>query len=490
MDDFDILASRALKPFFYRAHAPGNRNPYDYQHAAVEYCLNRNNALIGDAPGTGKTCETILLSNAINAEKTLVVCPASLILNWEREIWMWSTAQDQGHLTYPVKKPIDGIPPDRRYVIMSYDRLRNKGIFAAVMAMRWDHMILDEAHYIKDPKGNLRTKPICGWMDKGTYVPGLVDVVGRITLATGTPTPNQPIEIYNSIRLLDHSAIDYASLEDFRTAYYAIGEGFVNRRVWDEKTKRYVYKRVWSNNVRNQPINLDDLQYRLRKHIMVRRLKEDVLPQLPPKQWHPFPLVTDAAMRTAAKHPGWAAAEKLYEMDPDAFDTSIPVDGAISTARRVMGEAKAPAVASYIEELIAEGTQKIVVATWHNSVIDYMTERLKKHNLVRMDGRMSINKKQAVVDQFQLDPRVTIIIGQMRVLGLGWTLTVAQDVVFAEFDYVPGNNDQFLDRIHRVGQEGGYVLGHVPMVPGTLEEKIMGGAIKKDKSIYRSLDEV
>ena len=76
----------------------------------------------------------------------------------------------------------------------------------------------------------------------------------------------------------------------------------------------------------------------------------------------------------------------------------------------------------------------------------------------------------------------------MQPLGEGWTLTAAQDVVFAEVDWVPGKNDQLLDRVHRIGQGGGYVIGHIPVVPDSLDERILGTAIKKDQSIYKALD--
>ncbi len=79
-DDFDIEASRAIEPSFYRAPAPENMTPKDYQYAGVEYALARKHALIGDEPGLGKTAEGIMISNAIEAEHTLVICPASLRL--------------------------------------------------------------------------------------------------------------------------------------------------------------------------------------------------------------------------------------------------------------------------------------------------------------------------------------------------------------------------------------------------------------------------
>ena len=490
-EDFEVGRSRAVAPLFYRAPSPPSKLyiPGEYQHAGVEYCLNRNNAIIGDAPGVGKTCQAILLSNALGAEANLAIVPASLLLNWEREIWLWSTIPNVH--TYAIKKSSDGVNLTAHWVIVSYDMLRHPSIFAALMSRMWDHLVLDEAHYIKDPKGNKRTKAICGWVDKGTYVPGLCDVAGRMTLLTGTLLPNQPIESYNAIRLLNHAAIDNASLETFRNFYYEEGEGMVRGPVAsrDKKTGQIVFENKvhWSNKVRNQPRNLDDLQHRLRKHLMVRRLKEDVLHELPPKRWHPFPLGTTPELRAAMKHPGWTEAEKLYEMDPDAFDNDMPVDGAVSTARRLLGEAKAPAVADYIEDLFHGGITKVVVGAWHHSVLDYLRERLKHLGLVYMDGGTSPTGKQRAVDRFQKEEEVGCMLGQMLPLGEGHTLTAAQDGVLAEPFWVPGKNDQFLDRLHRRGQLG-MVTGHIPVVPGTLDEKILSKAIEKDYHIYATLD--
>jgi len=465
--------------------------PKEYQLAGVEYALNRRNALIGDAPGLGKTAECIMLGNAIEAGHTLVICPASLRLNWEREIWMWSTQENVS--TYPVLKSKDGVSLRANYVITSYAMLTNRSIFEAIMDARWDHLILDEAHALKDPKGNTRTKAICGWNDKGVDIDGLADVSGRITMASGTILPNQPIECYNALRLLDHDAIDGMSMEAFRNAYYELGQGFINAfhevqlpdGSWVKRRELH-----WSDRVRNVPANLDDLQERLRGNVMVRRTKPQVLHELPPVQWHVFPLQMTADIRRALKHPGWKQAETLYEMDAHAFDSSVPIDGAISTARRLLGEASAPGIVAYLKDMLAEGVTKIVVGAWHHTVLDYMREHLEPHGLVYMDGSTTMRNRQAAVDEFQENDSIQIILGQMGPLGEGWTLTAAQDVVLAEFDWVPGRNEQFLDRISRLGQEGWYTLGHVPVVPDTLSERILNTAIVKAQNIHKALDAI
>lgn len=218
--DPDVAASRATEPKFFTAPWPewSGVKPDPYQHAAVEYRICKRHCLIGDEQGIGKTCEALLFGNSIGAKYTLIVCPGSLRLNWERECRMWSSIE--GATTYPVIKSRDGVSLMHNYVIISYDLLRNKSILDAILDERWDHLILDEAHALKDPKGNKRTKAICA----PDMLPSVVD---RITLLSGTIMPNQPIEAYNAIRLCDWEAIDKMSLESFREEYYTEGGGLI-----------------------------------------------------------------------------------------------------------------------------------------------------------------------------------------------------------------------------------------------------------------------
>jgi hypothetical protein len=343
---------------------------------------------------------------------------------------------------------------------------------------------LDEAHALKDPKGNKRTRVLCA----PDCIPS---VVGRITMASGTILPNQPIECYNAVRLLNWDAIDRASLEDFKRAYYDKGGGMIWGPVTmtDKNGMEFTARKLhYSSEVRNKPVNLDDLQRRLRKHVMVRRLKDQVLTQLPPVRWTPFPLETTTAIGRALRHPGWVEAEKLYLLDEGAFDSGIPVDGQFSTAWRELGEAKAEPIADYIEELLEEGREKLLVGAWHNSVMDYLEQRLKPHGLAVMKSGMSATAKQRACDTFQDDPRIRVILGQTAVIGEGWTLVAAQDVVLAEPSPVPGRNQQLVDRLHRRGQTGTYVQAHIPIVPGTIDERIFSRAIEKDVHIHEALD--
>lgn len=479
--DFHVERSWATKPLFSRAPWPEGTDgaqPRDFQHAAVEYALARRHCLIGDEPGVGKTLEGILVSNAIRAKRTLVVCPVSLRLNWEREIWRWSTIPNV--LTYPISKAADGVSREAHYVILSYTMLTNKNILDGIMGQTWDHVILDEAHAIKSPDAK-RTMAVCN----PSFLP---KVAGRFTLLSGTILPNQPIECYNAARLMDWDCIGRMSEVAFRNHYYGMGGGMVRGKVWDATLEAMVSKVHWSDRVRNVPQNLDELQNRLRGRVMIRRLKEQVHDQLPRKQFHMLPLPLTKEVREALKHPGWGLAERLRDVDPEAFDTSIPVDGQVSEARRLLGEAKAPPACEYAQALLDGGTEKLVVAAWHTSVLKIAKAELERYGLVYMDGSTASAARQSAVDMFQNDPSTRVILGQTAVLGEGWTLTAAQDVLLLEPDWVPGRVQQMVDRIHRMGQKGDYILAHIPVVPGSLDERIVGKAIEKERSIFEALD--
>lgn len=489
--DYWERRSWATEPGFFRAPFPGPAEPHPYQQAGVEFALAHTHCLIGDQPGLGKSAQGILISNALKARRTLIICPASLRINWEREIKMWSTQRrpalkaawkDRDPHIHQAKRDVSD---EAAFVIVSYDGFRNKGLCQAVMALKWDHVIMDEVQAIKDPKGNQRTKFICP-PDR------LPLVTGRFTGLSGTPAPNQPIELYNVVRLFDWEAIDYMDLGDFREYYYEEGGGMVRSSVLDAKSQTYKSELHWSDTVRNIPRRHDELQRRLRSRLMVRRLKSQVLTQLPPKQFHLMPLAITAEMRAALAHPGWGEVAQMYDLDPDQFAKSIPVDGEVSTARRLLGEAKVGPACDYVEELLDEGVEKIVVSAWHTSVLTEARRRLEKHGLVYMDGSTPNTKgpngRQAQVDRFQTDPAIRVILGQTQVIGTGFTLTAAQDVVLLEPDWVPGNVEQMVDRVHRIGQKGAYVQAHLPVVPDTLDERIVATAIGKSRDLHKVLD--
>lgn len=479
-----FIASWALEPSFYRAPYPQELDdagtpPMECQFAGVEYALSKNHCLIGDEPGVGKTWQGVMISNAIGAKRTLVIPPASLILNWEREIWKVSTTENVA--TYPVMKGKDGISFNADYVILSYNMLRNKDILEALLSTRWDHVICDEAHKLKDPAWNTLNTPVC-------HPDMLPKVTGRFTFISGSPMPNQPIEIYQAARLLDWEAIDFMSEYKFRNYYYGLGKGFVRETVWDDDEGRFVSKTRYSDEVRNQPRRMKELNRRLRDHFMVRRLKEDVLPQLPERQWAPIPLSQDTNIRKVLKSEAVKKAEKLFDLDPSGFDEFAVIDGAVATARRLLGEAKVPQIVGLVNELLEDGVEKVVVGFFNRDVGEAIFQKLKKYNPTFMYGGTPLRKRQKAVDDFQDDPNVRVIVGQFLVMGEGYTLTAADTVINAEPDWTPGKNGQLFDRVHRKGQQSDTTICYMPYVVNSMDERILARVIEKDKNIHAALD--
>jgi len=204
---------------------PRTKEPYSYlpyQKAGIEYCLGKDHSVIGDEPGLGKTIQAIGLANAMDARKVLVVTPASIRLNWRREIHDWSTLHRVK--TYPILKGSDGVSPHSNYTIVSYDLLRNKSIHAALRAQPWDLGIFDEGHYLKTPDAQ-RTRAIFGGGmrpppgEYNFFENGLMKNIDRMVAMTGTPLPNRPREAYTLARGMNWESIDYLSQDAFYSRF-------------------------------------------------------------------------------------------------------------------------------------------------------------------------------------------------------------------------------------------------------------------------------
>ncbi len=327
---------------------PQTKEPYaylDYQRAGIEYCLGRSHSIIGDEPGLGKTIQAVGLANAMDARKVLVVCPASIRLNWRREIHSWSTLERV--TSYPILKGLDGVSPHANYTIVSYDLLRNKGIHAALRAQEWDLAIFDEGHYLKTVEAQ-RTRAIFGGGtpakapgDYSFFENGLDRNIKRMVAMTGTPLPNRPREAYTLARGLNWESIDYLAQAPFESRF--------------NPPKELGYE----DEIKGR---LPELNARLRCNLMVRRHKSDVLPQLPDKRYEMTYIEPNGAIRDVL------AREALIDFNPrDLFSEDFTMDGTpVSTLRREMGEAMVPRVVEYINYMMdVVEHPKLIVYTHH-----------------------------------------------------------------------------------------------------------------------------
>lgn len=229
--------------------APDEMAYLPYQRAGIAYAAARAGTLIADEMGLGKTIQVLGLINAdatINA--TLVICPKSLTLNWYREARKWLVRATTIGL-------VNGAVPPSALVIASYEGAKKHQ--EALATRSWDLVVVDEAHLIKNQKAQ-RTKT----------VHAIAKNAKRRVALTGTPIANRPVELFSILKLVDPGHWDQGP----KGGFFAFARRYANAH-----QTRYGWDFSGAS-------NLPELQDRLRATCMVRRLKADVLTELPPKR--------------------------------------------------------------------------------------------------------------------------------------------------------------------------------------------------------------
>ncbi len=442
---------------------PQGKNYMGFQRAGIEYALRHDNVLIGDEPGLGKTMQAIGICNARRSKKNLVICPASIRLNWRDKVQQWSTIN--GVATYPVLKSTDGVNPHANYTIISYDLVRQGEIFEALMAQTWDNLILDEAHYLKTPDAK-RTYAIFGG-GRGPHMKNFISKkCGHVTALTGTPLPNRPRECYTLAKALNWDSIDWVSFDSFSHRFNPVA--------------------VFSNGGREERKGrLPELQARLRTNFMVRRLKTDVMKDLPDKMYEFAYIEPNGRINDVLRR------ERMLNFKiEDLKDPFSDLMGMISTLRREMGEAKVPRIVEHMKHLLdTVEIPKVVLFCHHRSVMDELYIELSKYNVVQVRGGMGALAKEESIKGFINNPKVRIFMGQLDAAGFGidGLQSVATRVVFGEPAWTPGTNEQAVDRLHRIGQHEN-VIAEFLVVEGSLDEKILATVLEKTLVIHDSLD--
>lgn len=452
---------------------PPGKELWDYQKATLDYLLARKGGIDGDQPGLGKTPTAIAYCNEREAQRVLVIVPASVRLQWAERIKEWSTIPLCKVST--MLKVKDGIHPTANYQIISYDAARNPAIIRAISKYQWDVLICDEAHKMKNIDA-LTTRAVLG-NSRGEYQHGehkMKAIAGycREHLAlTGTLLLNRPSECYVLFRFFDWEAIDFMSEDQFKERY--------NRQA-DMKT-------IEGKRFKLESTSLElELQNRLRVNIMARHEKKDVLLFMKPPRYSIVKCEENGAVKAALD------VEGMLGISIDEIQTTkdFEILGHIAEARRLMGVALAPQISAYAADFLEGSDEKLTIFGWHIEVLDIFERELSRFGTVRIDGRKSPNARQKAVDDFVGRDNVRVFIGNIQAAGTGLDglQKVCSRCYLAEPDWVPAQNEQAVSRLDRFGQDN-LVSAEIFVAPGSISEKILVKALEKMNVIHRVLDQ-
>lgn len=462
-----------------------------YQRAGIAFGMHRPATLIGDEMGLGKTIQAIGIMNADTAAKRiLVICPASLKLNWHRELTKWLVRKRiifvGDSKVFPDLE--DGI------VIINYDVLHKH---AEILHGRvWDIVVMDEAHMMKNRKAR-RSEMVFGYKPtKKEIFNGEVEKPAiqakRKIMLTGTPIANRTAELFPLINYLD--PVTWSNFFSYARRYCGATQG---AHGWDFTGAS----------------NLEELQDKLRQTIMVRRLKKDVLKELPPKRRQIIEIPADKDMAAELREEmdaydramsGEATEQLEVEAelakasdDPEAYKRAVEKlkaagQAAFTMISKIRAETaarkiKMQAVRDHLEEAV-ENSGKVIIFAHHKEVVRAILEQFGDA-AVAIVGDTPMKDRQDNVDRFQKDPACKVIVGSFGAMGVGHTLTASSHVIMVELDWVPGNVTQAEDRAHRIGQLESVLVQHL-VLEGSLDARIAGKIVEKQDIIDRALDKI
>lgn len=487
--DDALEASRAVDAAI-DVPAPDGLAYLPYQRAGIAYALSRPSTLIGDEMGLGKTIQAIGVHNADAAiNKTLIVCPASLRLNWKREFEKWATRD----VTVAVVNGggVKAFPKGHFDVlIVNYDVLAKHR--DQIDAVEWDLLIADEVHYARNPE-SARSRALFGHVTRKGEVKRLPIKSRRRLLLTGTPIENRTKDLWPIVNACDPAGLGknfFAFAKKYCGAHH-------NGYGWEF----------------NGSSNVETLARLLRERFMVRRLKSEVLTELPAKIRQIVELPANGASEVVAnemaifeRHEAYIAEleRRLDDVeyygecddDPQYGEFAAEIRREIAKAKKIAFEdmarfrietakAKAPKVAEAIKSEL-ESVENVVVFAWHKCVIETLKEELKEFGVAVITGETSMHDRQQAVDDFQAG-RVRVFLGNMLAAGVGITLTRSSNVRFVELPWLPGQLSQAEDRCHRIGQQDSVLVKHY-VLEDSVDEIMAKQLIAKQEVITATLD--
>ena len=437
--------------------------PYEYQKEGIAYALAKKRCIMGDEPGLGKTAQAIGTLTASGAFPALVICPASLKVNWQREFKRFGgidsvILDDKNRAVWQNilrMKRMDGRPM-AQVVITNYESLKKFFVRRHIRQERFTlksvvfderinlfrSVIIDESHKCKSSH-----------TQQSKYVQGIAEGKEYVLELTGTPVVNNNEDLIQQLRIMNR-------LEDFGGYQRFIG--------------RYCQGLNKSSHVK-------ELNMRLRTLCFFRRQKKDVLTQLPDKtRTYLVTSISNEREYQAAERDVIKYLKDYKNADDEKLQRAIRGDIMVrmNILKQVSARGKIESACEVIHNTI-DGGQKLIVFCFLKEVVAALKREFP--NAVTVTGDDNDRQKQASVDKFQEDEACKLIILNYRSGGTGLTLTAASNVLFVEFPWTFADCCQAEDRAHRNGQKNAvtctYLLGD-----GTIDE-YMYNLIQTKKNI-------
>jgi SWI/SNF-related matrix-associated actin-dependent regulator 1 of chromatin subfamily A len=416
----------------------------------------KGRALLADEMGLGKTFQAIWWNYWRNPDQVLiVVCPASLKLNWKKECWTHFRMRSEIINGRKIPKWFQ-FKKDRPVKIINYQIL--KEWVPALKALGPVCVIVDESHNIK----NRRTQSF-------SNVRKLAKKIKHRIVISGTPLTNRPAELWTSLYIANPKLFPH-----FIPFAFQFCAPKRTRWGWDYSGAR----------------NLDKLHNILKTNVMIRRLKKNVLKQLPDKVRRVIPLTLDPAdMKEYEKANNtfirWLAAISKTKARRASKNKALVQIGYLT---RLAANLKMKLVLDWIDNFLASTDEKLVVMGWHQKILDQICERYNPSLWVRVSGNVvKMTDRHAAVNKFQKNPKVRLFVGNIKAAGTGLTLTSSASCVFVECPFTPGDLIQAEDRIHRIGQKKKCMIYYL-VAADTIEPKICNIIQRKQKILSSALD--
>jgi len=410
--------------------------------------MRNGRVLIADEMGLGKTVQALSwLQMHPEKRPVLIICPASLKINWMRETLKWVHDANVEIISGSAIKEIKG-----NIVIINYDILwvwLNE-----LRRLSPEVIIIDECHYIKSNSAR-RTK--------ATKM--IAKSVNHIIALSGTPIVNRPAEFYNAIKLISPNLFpnELAFLRQYCNPKFT---GFG----WDYSGCS----------------NAKELHKILVSSIMIRRLKKDVLKELPAKIRSIIPVsISNRREYNFAEKSLIAFIQEAK--GSEAARKALKAESLIrmNTLKQLASAGKINSVKQWIKDFL-NVENKLVIFCVHRNIIDTLMEEFKDI-AVKIDGSCSQQQRQMAIDRFQNDENTKLFIGNIRAAGVGITLTASSYVAFIELPWTPGELLQAEDRCHRIGQNKTVNIYYI-ISENTIEDKMMQIIDLKQENLSLILD--